>query len=206
VRQEQVALQAAGDDLDVIIACPTVVMGGPSSRLVPSNAIILRYLLDFFRSTFPGGCNVVSLDDVALAHVILAENGAPGERYLIGSENLSWRTLHSLIADLAGVAGPRIEVPTAAAYITSAAAEAWARFAETEPLSTREEALTIGRFYWYSHDKIARLGYTPKPARAAVANALAWLLSSTQLPRWVRETLRPLPEVRSSRALIPRPL
>jgi dihydroflavonol-4-reductase len=53
---------------------------------------------------------------------------------------------------------------------------------------------------------MARLGYKPKPARAAIANALAWLLSSTQLPRWVRETLRPLPEVRSSRALIPRPL
>jgi dihydroflavonol-4-reductase len=114
--------------------------------------------------------------------------------------------LHSLIADLAGVAGPRIEVPTAAAYITSAAAEAWARFAETAPLSTREEALTIGRYYWYSHDKIARLGYAPKPARAAVANALAWLLSGTQLPRWIRETLRPLPEVRTSRTLIPRPL
>ena len=74
------------------------------------------------------------------------------------------------------------------------------------PLSTREEALTIGRYYWYSQDKIARLGYAPKPARAAVANALAWLLSSTQLPRWIRETLCPLPEVRASRALIPRPL
>jgi dihydroflavonol-4-reductase len=148
----------------------------------------------------------VSLDDVALAHVILAEKGSPGERYLVGSENLSWRTLHSLIADLTGVAGPRLELPTAAAYITSAAAEAWARFAETEPLSTREEALTIGRYYWYSHDKIARLGYAPKPARAAVANALAWLLSSTHLPRWVREALRPLPEVHASRALIPRPL
>jgi dihydroflavonol-4-reductase len=206
MRQEQVALQAAGDELDVIIACPTVVMGGPSSRLVPSNAIILRYLLDASRSTFPGGCNVVSLDDVAQAHVILAENGVPGERYLVGSENLSWRTLHSLIADLAGVAGPRIEVPAAAAYITSAAAEAWARLMETEPLSTREEALTIGRFYWYSHDKIASLGYAPKPARAAIANALAWLLTDTQLPRWVREALRPLPEVRGSRTLVPRPL
>ena len=205
-RQEQVALQAARDGLQVVIACPTVVMGGPSSRLVPSNAIILRYLLDIFRSTYPGGCNVVSLDDVALAHVILAEKGSPGERYLVGSENLSWRTLHSLIADLAGVAGPRLELPTATAYITSAAAEAWARFAETEPLSTRDEALTIGRFYWYSHDKIARLGYAPKPARVAVANALAWLLSSTHLPRWVRDALCPLAEVRAGRALIPRPL
>jgi dihydroflavonol-4-reductase len=206
VRQERVALHLAGDDLEVVIACPTVVMGGPSSRLVPSNAIILRYLLDFFRSTFPGGCNVVSLDDVAQAHLILAENGVPGERYIIGSENLSWKTLHSLIADLAGIAGPRVELPTAAAYFTSAAAEAWSRFAETEPLSTREEALTIGRFYWYSHNQIAALGYTPKPARAAVASSLAWLLTSAYLPRWIREGMRPMPEVRASRPLIPRPL
>lgn len=206
VRQERAALQKAGNDLEVVIACPTVVMGGPSSRLVPSNAIVLRYLLDYFRSTFPGGCNVVSLDDVARAHLLLAEKGVPGERYLVASENLSWRTLHSLIADLAGVAGPRFEIPTAAAYLTSAAAEAWARFAETEPLSTREEALTIGRFYWYGHDKIAALGYAPKPARAAVTSALAWLMTSGHVPRWVREGMHPMPEVRASRRLIPRPL
>jgi dihydroflavonol-4-reductase len=206
VRQERAALQMAGSDLEVVIACPTVVMGGPSSRLVPSNAIVLRYLLDFFRSTFPGGCNVVSLDDVARAHLMLAEKGVPGERYLVGSENLSWRTLHSLIADLGGIAGPRFEIPTAAAYLTSAAAEAWSRFAETEPLSTREEALTIGRFYWYGHDKIAALGYAPQPARAAVASALAWLMASAHVPRWVREGMRPMPEVRASRPLIPRPL
>jgi dihydroflavonol-4-reductase len=167
---------------------------------------VLRYLLDFFRSTFPGGCNVVSLDDVARAHLVLAEKGVPGERYLVGSENLSWRTLHSLIADLAGIAGPRFEIPTAAAYLTSAATEAWSRFAETEPLSTREEALTIGRFYWYSHDKIAALGYAPNPARTAVASALAWLVASSHVPRWVREGMRPMPEVRASRPLIPRPL
>ena len=149
---------------------------------------------------------MVSLDDVARAHLVLAEKGVPGERYLVGSENLSWRTLHSLIADLAGIAGPRFEVPTAAAYLTSAAAEAWSRFAETEPLSTREEALTIGRFYWYSHDKIAALGYAPKPARTAVASALAWLVAGAHVPRWVREGMRPMPEVRASRPLIPRPL
>jgi dihydroflavonol-4-reductase len=206
VRQERTALRMACDDLEVVIACPTVVMGGPSSRLVPSNAIILRYLLDFFRSTYPGGCNVVSVDDVAQAHLILAEHGVSGERYLVGGDNLSWKTLHSLIADLTGVPGPRFEIPTTTAYLTSAAAEAWARFAETEPLSTREEALTIGRFYWYSHDKLGALGYAPEPARAAVASALAWLLTSPQLPRWVREGMRPMPEVRAGRPLIGRPL
>jgi dihydroflavonol-4-reductase len=206
VRQEREAIRAARDQLEVVIACPTVVMGGPSSRLVPSNAIILRYLLDYFRSTFPGGCNVVSLDDVAQAHVTLAEKGVPGQRYIVGSENLSWRTLHSLIADLAGIAGPRIELPSAAAYLASAAAELWSRFAETEPLSTRDEALTIGRYYWYSNDKMAALGYAPASARTAVAQGLAWLLCSPHLPRWVRDGLRPMPEVRASRVLVPRPL
>jgi dihydroflavonol-4-reductase len=206
LRQEQSALAAAGDDVEVVIVCPTVVMGGPSSRLVPSNAIILRYLLDYTRSTFPGGCNVVSLGDVADAHILLAERGVPGERYIVGSENLTWRTLHSMIADLAGVGGPRIEIPSATAYLVSAVAELWSRFAETEPLSTRDEALTVGRHYWYSHDKIAALGYAPKPARVAIAEALAWLLSSPDLPRWVRDGLRPMPEVRSARRLVARPL
>ena len=174
-------------------------MGGPSARLVPSNAIILRYLLDYLRSTFPGGCNVVSLRDVADAHLILAERGVHGQRYLIGSENLSWRSLHSLIADLAGVAGPRVELPSATAYLVSAAAELWSQFAETEPLSTRDEALTVGRYYWYSHEKIGALGYSPGPARTAIAQGLAWLLTSPHLPRWVRDGMRPMPEVRASR-------
>lgn len=206
VRQEEVALAAAGEDVEVVIACPTVVMGGPSRRLVPSNAIILRYLLDYSRSTFAGGCNVVSLGDVADGHVLLAEHGVAGERYLIGSENLTWRALHSTIAHLAGVPGPRLEIPSSTAYLVSAITELWSRFAETEPLSTRDEALTVGRYYWYSHDKIAALGYSPAPARTAIAEALAWLLAGPDMPRWVRDGLRPLPEVRSGRRLIPRPL
>ncbi len=205
-RQERAALAAASDGIEVVIACPTVVMGGPSTRLVPSNAIILRYLLDYSRSTFPGGCNVVSLPDVAEAHLILAERGIPGQRYLVGSENLSWRSLHSLIADLAGVAGPRVEVPSATAYLVSAAAEIWSRFAETEPLSTRDEALTVGRYYWYSHEKIGALGYAPRPARIAITQGLAWLLVSPHVPRWVRDSLRLMPEVRDARVLVPRPL
>jgi dihydroflavonol-4-reductase len=205
-RQERAAFLAAGDAVDVVICCPTVVMGGPAARLIPSNAIILRYLLDWTRSTFPGGCNVVSLGDVAEAHLLLAERGVPGHRYLIGGENLSWRSLHSLIADLAGVAGPRVELPSASAYFVSAAAELWSRFAETEPLSTRDEALTIGRYYWYSHDKAGAIGYSPAPARHAIAQGLAWLLCSPHLPRWVRDGLRPMPEVRASRVLVPRAL
>ncbi|HSV66933.1 MAG TPA: NAD-dependent epimerase/dehydratase family protein [Mycobacteriales bacterium] len=207
VRQEQAAL-AAGESggVEVVLAAPTVVLGGPADRLVPSNAIVLRYLLDPVRGTYPGGCNVVGVRDAAAGHLLLLEHGAAGERYLLGGENVSWCSLHATISDLVGVPGPLALVPMPVAYAASAAAEAWARLTARDPLSTREEALTIGRWHWYSSAKAAALGYVARPARAAVAESLAWLLVGPHLPRWVREGLRVSPEVRAARPLVPRPL
>ena len=207
VRQEQAAFETGADlGLEVVVACPTVVLGGPAARLVPSNAIVLRYLLDPTRSTFPGGCNVVALDDVARGHLLLAERGTPGQRYLLGGENVSWRLLHTLVAELAGVPGPFSEVSTTIAVLAAAASELAASVTSTEPLTTRDEALTIGRYYWYDDRRARALGHTSGSARRAVAASLSWLLAGDDLPRWVREALRPAPEVRSARRLVPRPV
>ncbi len=206
-RQEEAALEAgARRGVEVVLACPTVILGGPATRLVPSNAIVARYLLDPSRSTYPGGCNVVSAGDVATGLALLAERGVAGRRYLLGGENISWRTLHSTVGDLTGVGGPYLEMPTVAAYLATLAAEGWARLAGTESLSSRDEALTIGRFYWYDHRRAADLGYRPGSARAALAESVAWLVAGPHLPRWVREGLRLPPDVRRRRPLVPRPL
>jgi dihydroflavonol-4-reductase len=207
VAQEQAALEIGrAGDLEVVVACPTVVLGGPSQRLVPSNAILLRYLLDPTRSTYPGGGNIVSAADVGAGLALLADRGEPGERYLLGSDNLSWRTLHATIGDLVGVGGPYLELPAPATYAGSAVAELWARVTGGDALTTREEARTVGRYYWYDHAKAAVLGYRPGPSRSAIAAGLAWLLVDGHLPRWVREALRPTEEVRRARPLTPRPL
>jgi dihydroflavonol-4-reductase len=206
-RQEEVALEAADrHGLHLALALPTVVLGGPFSRLGPSNAIVLRYLLDPTRSTYPGGSNVVDARDVGAGHLLLLERGEPGQRYLLGGEDVTWRELHSLVANLAGLPGPYLEAPSYAAWLASAAAEAWGRLTSTAPLSTTDEASTIGRYYWYSSARAGALGYAPRPARTAVAASLAWLALDESLPRWVREGLRMSPEVRSARLLIPRPV
>lgn len=207
VAQEEVALEAAAaHGIPLVLALPTIVLGGPFARLGPSNAIVLRYLLDPTRSTFPGGCNVVDTRDVGAGHVVLLEHGIPGRRYLLGGDDLSWRSLHALVAELAGLPGPYAEATQPAAWLASAAAEAWGRLTSTAPLSTREEAATVGRYYWYSSARARDLGYAARPARAAVAASLAWLAVGTDLPRWAREGLRLAPEVRAARPLLPRPL
>lgn len=207
VEQEQIALEAGERvGVEVVLALPTVVLGGPAARLLPSNAIVLRYLMDPTRSTFSGGCNVVDARDVAVGHLLLVEAGRPGERYLLGGQDLTWRELHRIVAELAGLPGPFAEVPQPVAYLAAAASELWGKVTSAQPLSTRDEATTVGRWYWYDHSPAAALGYRPRPARDAVASSLAWLAVGPHLPRWVREGLRLSPEVLAARPLVPRAL
>jgi dihydroflavonol-4-reductase len=195
-RQEAVAqarAQAAG--VELVAVCPTVTVGAHDYRLVPSNAVIVRYLEDPLRVTFPGGCNVVSVQDVARGHILAAEHGAPGARYLLGGENLDWSLLHGTIAELCGVPGPALLATHTAAYLAAGAMEAAALLTGRPPATTRAEAKTLGRYYWYDHGRAAALGYSPRPARRALAEAIGWLLSSPHVSRALRNRLRPGSEV-----------
>jgi dihydroflavonol-4-reductase len=206
VGQEEAAFDASRrHGIPVVLALPTVVLGGPFARLGPSNAIVLRYLLDPTRSTFPGGCNVVDARDVGAGHVTLLESGAAGERYLLGGDDVTWRVLHGLVGELAGLPGPFAELTAGSAWAAAAVTEWWAGVMERDPLSTKEEASTVGRHYWYSNAKAQELGYAARPAREVVAASLAWLAVSPDLPRWVRESLRLHADVRAARELVPHP-
>jgi dihydroflavonol-4-reductase len=205
--QEQVALELGPSlGIEVVVACPTVVLGGPDRRLVPSNAIVARYLRDVTRTTYPGGCNVVAATDVGTGHVLLLENGVPGRRYLLGGENLTWPELHALVSELTGLPGPYSQAPASIVSALAIAAAQWGRLTDRPPFVTEQEAATIGRFYWYCSDLARSLGYRPASARTAVAQSLASLLASEHLPGWVRGTLRVAPEVYEARPLRPRPL
>src|SRR5882724_154817 len=94
--------------VELVAVCPTMSVGPYDYRLGPSNAIICAYLNDPFKVTFPGGINVVSVRDVARGHILLAESGRPGWRYVLGSENLEWSAVHRAISELCGIPGPNL--------------------------------------------------------------------------------------------------
>jgi len=202
--QERTAFDAGAElGLEVVTVCPTLVVGGLDYRLSPSNAAIANYLNDPFRFTFIGGCNIVSARDVAAGHILAAERGAPGRRYVLGSQNLTWQSLHRLVSDLAGTAGPSMALNHTASYIAATAAEASAQLAGTKPLVTRAEAKMASRFYWYSHDRASKLGYAPVPAREALAESIAWLIGRSCISDSVSRKLDLSPEVREAGASFP---
>lgn len=189
--QDQLAFRLAPAlGLEIVAACPTLVVGPHDFRLGTSNAILVNYLNDPSRSTFLGGCNVVAARDVARGHVLLAERGGAGERYLLGGENLTWHDLHQFISEYCRLDGPWITLNHTAAYVLAWAAETYAHFSGAVPAATLDQARMVGRYYWYDHGKAAALGYEPAGARTSVAEALRWLLETEHVNRFVRAAIQ----------------
>ncbi len=189
--QEQAALAHAERlGVKLLVVCPTLTIGPFGYQLGPSNGAIVAYLGDPFKATFPGGCNIVSVRDVADGHVLVARRGRPGEKYLLGSENLTWAVVHRMISELCGTPGPSWQVNHTTAMLMATATELFCRVSGDDPLTTRIQARMVGRYYWYEHKKAQRLGYQPRPARAALAEAIAWLSAHSLISRQVRSTLR----------------
>jgi dihydroflavonol-4-reductase len=189
-KQEREAfVQARELGLELVAVCPTMSVGPHALALGPSNAVITTYLRDALRLTYPGGCNIVSVGDVAQGHILAAEAGVPGERYVLGSENLEWARIHGLIAELSGVPAPHLTANRTGCYVAALTEEFLARLNDRAPSTSRVQAKMVGRYYWYSHAKAATLGYKPRPARQALAEAIAWLAASRHVSRETRATL-----------------
>lgn len=181
-RQSAAAFTSAAEHgVNLVAVCPALTMGAWDYGLSESNAIIVKYLNDPFRTTFTGGCNIVSAADIAHGHLLVAARGTAGRSYLLGGTNLSWRQLHSQISSLCGTTGPLVTASHTSAYLTAAWSEMMARGTGTTPALTREEVRMIGRWYWYDDSAARDIGYAPRRAQATLQEAIAWLMRTDHI-------------------------
>jgi dihydroflavonol-4-reductase len=172
---EQVALEFAKEGFPVVIVNPTAPVGDHDFKPTPTGKIIV----DFVRGAIPAfvdtGLNVVDVRDVAGGHLAACDQGAPGERYILGSENL---TLQQILAALAGILerkAPSVQIPYALAYAAGVASTAWAGVTGKEPRAPLDAVRMSKKKMWVRHDKAVRaLGYSPGPAADALRRAIVW--------------------------------
>lgn len=185
--------------IEVVAVRPTITVGGRDYGPTESNRMILNYLKDPLRSTWFGGCNIVSVTDVARGHWVAAMRGTAGRGYLLGGENLEWSEVHRHISQLCGLGGPFVVNNHTSAYLAASAFEVLSFFTGQRPASSRAQAKMVGRYYWYGHEAMAALGYRPKPARESLAEALSWLVASPHVSSDLRAEMTLAPEIRTFR-------
>lgn len=172
--QERAAFRAR---VPVVSVLPTAPVGPGDRKPTPTG----KMLLDFARGKMiaappPGGINLVAVEDVARAHVTALERGRPGERYIIGAENLSLDEVWQMLASVTGRRAPRLRVPFAVILAAGYADELRCRvFAGAVPVVPLEGVrMSRERMYVDCAKAAAELGYRPSSVRAALERAVAW--------------------------------
>lgn len=172
---EQAAIELARQGVPVVIVNPAAPVGPRDIRPTPTGRMILDAAAGRTPAYVDTGLNVVHVDDVGIGHVLALERGMQGERYILGGENLTLRELLTLVAETTGRHPPRVRLPIAAVWPAAVAMEALARVSGLEPRVTRDYLRMARKKMFFSSTRAMReLGYAPRPARQAVADAVAW--------------------------------
>jgi dihydroflavonol-4-reductase len=184
---EELALTAARQGAEVIVVNPTVPVGSGDLRPTPTGKMVADVVRGRARGYLArSALNIVAVEDVARGHLAAFERGRPGERYLLGGDNLSVREVFALVAEVVGLRAPRLAVPWIAAYAGAGVVAAALRPLGREPELLVLDEVRAGRLPHLFDDAKARveLGYTSRPAVEALANAARWALSRDDNEPW----------------------
>lgn len=173
VAEVEVLEAAARGQLDALAVLPGT-MFGPGDVNVNAGSYIVQGSRRRLVAAPPGGTSVVHVDDVVAGHLAALRVGRRGERYVLGGENLTYRALFTLITEELGLPPPRLTLPRAPLLAVAAAGRRLEALGV--PLPASPGALVAGAsLLFYSSEKARReLGYSYRPAREAIRDAIAW--------------------------------
>ena len=172
---EKEALGAVKSGLPVIVAMPTTPVGPWDWKPTPTGKIIL----DFLNGKMPGyvktGLNFVGVEECAAGHLLIAERGKVGERYLLGGENLTLKQMLDTLAKITGLRAPILKIPHGLALGVAYANTALSRLVGREP-GIPVEGVKIARHMMFVDCARAKgeLGFQAGPVAAALERAVRW--------------------------------
>jgi dihydroflavonol-4-reductase len=189
---EQVAMEAARGGQEVMILNPTTPIGALDTKPTPTGRIVVDFLNGNFPAYVETGLNLVDVGEIARMHLVALERGTPGERYILGGENLTLKEILDRLAGITGLAAPTTKVPHAVAM-------AYAFFEETltgklrgkEPRATVEAVRMGKKMMFASSAKAEReLGLRVMSVEGALRAAVAWFVANGYAPAPPRAVAR----------------
>src|SRR5271154_158370 len=172
---EQAAIEAARAGVPVVIVNPTAPVGAWDWKPTPTGRIILDFLKGKMPAYVDTGLNVAAVEDIAAGHLLAAEKGRIGERYILGARNMTLKQILDALSAITGRPAPRVRLPHAIALAAGYADELFSRLAGREPQIPVEGVKMSRHRMFVESDKAAReLGYKPTSVEAALERAVRW--------------------------------
>lgn len=172
---EQVALEFAGAGFPVVIVNPTAPIGDHDFKPTPTGKIVVDFLKGAMPAFVDTGLNLVDVEDTSEGHLLALERGRPGERYILGCENLTLEQILRRLAVISGGKAPRWRIPYAVAYMAGLASTGWANLTGLEPRAPLDAVKMARKKMFVSLDKAKReLGFNPGPVDGALKRAVDW--------------------------------
>ncbi|HEV2211072.1 MAG TPA: hopanoid-associated sugar epimerase [Verrucomicrobiae bacterium] len=180
-RAEQVALELAHQGAPVVIVNPSAPVGPRDAKPTPTGQVLVDFLNRAMPAYLDTGLNWVHVRDVAVGHVLAAERGAIGERYILGNAEGNWTMAETfqVLQELTGLPAPKIRVPYWTALMAAYVNEAMAVVSGRPPKAPLAGVRMAKYKMFFNPAKAVReLGLPQTPPKQALADAVAWFLNN----------------------------
>jgi dihydroflavonol-4-reductase len=181
---EQEAVAAARNGQQVIILNPTTPIGSNDIKPTPTGRIVVDFLNRKFPAYMDTGLNLVDVNEIARTHADALAAGRPGERYILGGENLTLKQMLDKMSTITGLPSPTMRVPHMVAMMFAF----WdqtitGKLRGREPRAT-VEAVRMGKKKMFASSAKAErdLGFRVVPVYAALRSAIAWFRAHGYAP------------------------
>lgn len=174
---ERVAQEFALRGLPVVIVNPSAPVGPWDVKPTPTGKMVVDFLKGKMFAYLDTGLNLVHVKDVARGHLLAAQRGKAGERYILGSRNCTLVEIFRMLSGITGLPAPRLKVPYAFAWLGAVTMEGWARLSGKPPeVSLTAVRMAAKRMFFSSAKAVRELGLPQSPVEEALRDAVEWFV------------------------------
>ena len=174
---EQVATKFVRDGLPIIIVNPSTPVGPRDVKPTPTGQVIVDFLNHRMPAYLDTGLNWVHVRDVAIGHILAAQNGSIGERYILGHAKGNWtmQEAFAVLEEVTGIRAPTLRIPYSVALGAAYANEALSWFTGRPPKAPLAGVhMAKHKMYFNPAKAIRELGLPQTPPKQALADAAEW--------------------------------
>jgi len=176
-RAELIARQSARNGVPVIIVNPSAPVGPRDVKPTPTGQVIVDFLNHNMPAYLDTGLNWVHVRDVAIGHILAAEKGRVGERYILGNAQGNWtmKQAFDVLAEITGIPAPKWKIPFGLAFLAACGDELKSRFTGKPPRAPMAGVrMALHKMYFNPAKAIHELGLPQTPPKQALADAVKW--------------------------------